>query len=188
MLQLLKPCVSSVPMLALLGALAVLPTCINGLHEQLYDPVITFKGFYKDHWLELPGTFDEPNTCEMRADTVVIFCYSEDFSRGAMYWTGYMLKMEIHPFTIDTSKDFATEHLRVRFSDFAVGQNQTTTVLYPQDTLYSVFTASGIVEAVERREDGRIEISEIYVPMHNENQSGLAATIKSGELSGTVKR
>ncbi|MBD3393052.1 MAG: hypothetical protein GF418_13140 [Chitinivibrionales bacterium] len=173
-----------------IAAVFVLATCQNVI-DPLYEPVVTFTGYYNDTYVDLPGHGGKPNTCSLKVDTVEIRCYSKDYDDGDPDMIqGYRLWMQIHPFTVDTTEDFWTGHLRVRFNDYAtLGQFQTTRVLYPADTAWgSQFNASGIVRSLERRVDGTVDIDEIRLPLHNENQAGVAADIDQGELYGTIER
>ncbi len=175
---------------AVLFSLTVLPTC-SRVVEPLYEPVVTFTGYYDKQWVELPGHAGKPNQCYLTADTVWVECYSDGFDDSDLGRTvGYRLILRIHPFTVDTTKTFWTGHIRARFTDFAtLTRFEATRVLNPQDTAWgAIFTASGGVQTLQRRPNGRIEIDKIYIPLHNENQDGLASTIEQAELKGTIQR
>ena len=157
----------------------------------VYEPVVTFSCNFDDMYISLPGHAGKPNTCTLKADTIEVWCYSDAYDDSdPTRISGYRIWIQIHPFSIDSTKDFWTGHIRVRFSDFiTLGKDPITRVLYPQDTTWGgAFTALGDVEYLQRRVDARLLITDIYVPLHPENVASVSNSITDGRLEGTIER
>jgi len=120
---------------------------------------------------------------------VRIICYCDTFDNTRQgLWNGVMVRIDILPFTVDTTCAFCTPHVRIHYSDFATGMSQSTFSVVPGDTLYKgTYTVAGTVIHLERHRGGRIEIEDINAPLHIEGTYSLAGRIERGRLVGKIE-
>jgi hypothetical protein len=170
--------------------LIVLLTACNKLQGPFYEPVITFKGYVGDEWLELPGHAGMPNTCKLRGDTVEIWCYSRDYEHiPTNLRHGYAMRIDIRPFTIDTNEDFVTSHVLTRFTDYAVGTSELSYIVAPKDTAYAtLYAIKGDVISLNRRPEASVHIEKIQIPYHQVGKSGVVLRVQDGVLKGEIER
>jgi hypothetical protein len=156
-----------------------------------YNPPVTFKGYLGSDYRDLPGNIGTPNTCELYGDTIRIWCYSADFdkSHGPGFWYGYSLRIDINPFTIDTTCNFCLPHVLVRYCDYLVQTAQTSYVVYPADTIYHpAFDFLSTTGTFERSVGGRVFMQDMAVPLHLEGRSSVGIRISGATLDGHVER
>ena len=156
--------------------------CQNGIDpKNLYEPEVTFAGYFNDMYDSLTGNWQYPNTCRMVGDTIRIYCYSAFFGESNRIRNGDLMRLDLYP---DTTEDaYQKGHVLFHLARY-YDTNESYTV-NPADTLDVIVNFKSQTESFSHRRGGSFELDDIYVSAPPVGQ-GRFLEIKDGHLAGSV--
>jgi hypothetical protein len=149
-----------------------------------YKPAITFSGIVGPDSLYLPGNRDYPNTCSLEADTVRMYFYSGDYSRGIIS-TGDQMRIDV----LSADSAFITKrNARLHFTRYDYDQNTSTYEVTPADTLNTDNNLSMKIMEFGWQKGDSVNLVDITVSARPLGSFGTGAlSITHGVITGIIQ-
>ncbi|MBD3420313.1 MAG: hypothetical protein GF398_09380 [Chitinivibrionales bacterium] len=168
-------------------AIVVLARCSENstIPSLVYTPPVTFSATVNDSALTMEGNRFNPNTAQLRGDTLDMFFCTGDYRPGSLP-TGMYMRMHVYPFNLDSFSLLSTRHLLIKFTDHHYLTQSY--LINPSDTIDNGDRAELEIMAYNRRRGGEVHLQKLSAGARPLGQSQITPLeIVNGVITGNIE-
>jgi hypothetical protein len=161
----------------------LITACSKDALEIPYVPQITFVGSISGDYDSLPGNRDWPNTCFLKADTVRMTFFSENFIETSGIRSGNFIRIDMFPCSTCVS-GIDTHHLRLHCARYL--NTNLSYEITPDDTILTSEKITMQIRTLTREHGGAVELYDIAA-IAQPLIGNLELVVKNGRIFGSIQ-